>query len=466
MNSPINETASWTHQFLLTIKTNGLPSAYPTKVYLGGPQVGTASDSSPYTKWFDAETPTGTIGVDNTVLGATGTQYLFIKWVEDSSTNNPRGSETMNSPKTFTAEYKTQYLVSFTQTGSAVAPTVTYTANTDPTGTVPFGVWVKAGSQITYTYQNIVPGAPGVRYIFTSVTPTSPQTVNGPLTVNGAYKTQYLLTVLTGPAGLSPQPSRNPAGEAGPANGWWYDNTIGVTLTAQTVTGYTFNYWDVDGTSKGSGVNPIPATMNAPHTATAHYTQVITYTLAITATASGTTNPASATYTYSAGITVNVTATPNAGYRFDHWVLNGSNAGSTNPISVLMDRNRSLQAVFAETHTLIISVSEGGTTNPAPGTYTYQTPTDVSVTAIPNVGYRFDHWIYDNNNIGSQNPVTVHVGSSHTLKAVFAPTPPSSPVGGYSILLVKQTPVSHMTAYTMLIALFGVVLSLLKRKRK
>jgi hypothetical protein len=44
--------------------------------------------------------------------------------------------------------------------------------------------------------------------------------------------------------------------------------------------------------------------------------------------------------------------------------------------------------------------------------------------------------------------------------------PPPSPVGGYSISLIKQTPVSHMTAYTMLIALFGVVLSLLKRKRK
>jgi hypothetical protein len=129
-----------------------------------------------------------------------------------------------------------------------------------------------------------------------------------------------------------------------------------------------------------------------------------------------------------------------------------------------MDRNRSLQAVFAETHTLIISVSGGGTTDPAPGTYMYQTPTDVTVTAIPNVGYRFDHWIYDNDDIGSQNPVTVYVDSSHTLRAVFVEVTP--PVGGYSISLIKQTPVSHMTAYTMLIALFGAMLSLIKRKRK
>ena len=144
INSPISETASWTHQFLLTIKTSGLPSAYPTKVYLAGSQVGSASDTSSYTKWFDAETPTGTIGVDNTISGAADTRYVFVEWVEDSSTNNPRASENMNSPKSFTTEYKTQYQVSFTQTGSGVAPTVTYTADTDPTGTVPFGVWVNA----------------------------------------------------------------------------------------------------------------------------------------------------------------------------------------------------------------------------------------------------------------------------------------------------------------------------------
>jgi hypothetical protein len=479
LNGPISETASWTHQFLLTIKTSGLPSAYPTNVYLVGLQVGIASDTSPYTKWFDAGASTGTIGVDNTISGAAGTRYVFVKWVEDSSPYTPRGSENMNSPKTFTANYKTQYqitvtaspsgalggtfkvtytqcgttytnvqktttwtewvdasttvtvsepqdiidislgsrykfdhydpsasvtvdqtktitlvyktqyAVTFTQTGSAVAPTVTYTADTDPTQTVPFSVWVKASSQITYTYPDIVPGASGVRYIRTSVTPNSPQTVNSPLTISGAYKTQYLLTVLIDPAGLSPQPTRNLLGEAGPANGWWYDATTGVTLTAQTVTGYTFSNWDVDGSPKGNGVNPITVTMNAPHTATAHYTPVITYTL-------------------------------------------------------------------------IISVSDGGTTNPAPGTYTYQTPTDVSVTAIPNPNYDLDHWIYDNKNISSQNTVTVHVGSSHTLKAIFEP----HTVGGYSISLTKQAPTSPIAAYTMLIALFGAALSLIKRKRK
>jgi hypothetical protein len=46
------------------------------------------------------------------------------------------------------------------------------------------------------------------------------------------------------------------------------------------------------------------------------------------------------------------------------------------------------------------------------------------------------------------------------------PIPPPHGVGGYSISLTKQTPTSHITVYAMLIALFGAVLILTKRKRK
>jgi hypothetical protein len=376
--------ASWKTEYQLTVRASGL-GTYTTKVYNGTTVLGTATDAAPYTGWFE-EGGLILLNIDSPIVDGSK-RFVFTQWTGDASGSEPSKPVTMNSPKDITANYKTQYLVSFTQTGSGVAPSVTYTADTDPTGTVPFTVWVKAGSQIAYEYQGIVPGAPGVRYVFTGVTPLSPQTVNGPLTVSGAYKTQYLLTVLTDPAGLSPQPARNPTGETGPSNGWWYYATTGVTLTAQTVTGYNFNYWDVDGTQKSG--NPIQVLMDGPHTATAHYTPIITYTLTITTTAGGTTNPSPGTSTHTAGTLVPVTATPNSGYIFDHWELDGVNVGSVNPYTVTMNKD-------------------------------------------------------------------------HTLKAVFA----SAPVGGYSISLTKQTPTSHITAYTMLIALFSVAISLLKRKRK
>lgn len=142
MNGPITQTASWTHQFLLTIKTSGLPSAHATKVYLDGLQVGTASDALQYTKWFNSGNSTGTIGVDDTVSGATSTRHVFEKWIEDSSTSNPREAEIMNSPKTFTALYKTQYYLSVTTNPAGLNPAPTppskwYDNSTDVSLTAP-----------------------------------------------------------------------------------------------------------------------------------------------------------------------------------------------------------------------------------------------------------------------------------------------------------------------------------------
>ena len=110
--------------------------------------------------------------------------------------------------------------------------------------------------------------------------------------------------------------------------------------------------------------------MNKSYTLHAVF-QLLTYRLTILSSTGGTTNPTPGTYTYPAGTVVQVTAIPDTGYRFDHWVLDSSPAGSASPISITMNDDHALQAVFAETHTLVITVSEGGTTNPAPGTYTY-----------------------------------------------------------------------------------------------
>jgi hypothetical protein len=102
--------------------------------------------------------------------------------------------------------------------------------------------------------------------------------------------------------------------------------------------------------------------------------------------------------------------------------------------------------------TLTFSASNlplGATFNPTTRVFSW-TPTSGQAGVYPSV-----HFEVSDGHLTDSEDITI------TVKA-----PPPSPVGGYSISLIKQTPVSHMTAYTMLIALFGVVLSLLKRKRK
>jgi len=233
MTGPKTATATWTTQYYLTVASD--------------------HDTPTGEGWYDSGATPSVGMTDTTVSGGTGVQYVFTGW-SSSDTGGYTGSDashsvTMNNPITETANWKTQYLVSFTQTGSAVPPTVDYTADTDPTGTVPFSIWVKGGSTITYTYQAIVPDGPGVQFVLTGVTPASAQTVNGPLTIVGNYKTQYYLTVLAYGDGswrdLVP-PVTPPSG--------WFDAGTPVTLNAPQVThdaqGNTYifyGYWSVNG---------------------------------------------------------------------------------------------------------------------------------------------------------------------------------------------------------------------------
>jgi parallel beta-helix repeat protein len=76
------------------------------------------------------------------------------------------------------------------------------------------------------------------------------------------------------------------------------------------------------------------------------------------------------------------------------------------------------------TYNLTIMATAGGTTNPAPGTYSYTANLSVQVTAIPDAGYLFDCWELDSVNVGSANPYTVLMDKNHTLKAFFSPIPP------------------------------------------
>jgi len=81
--------------------------------------------------------------------------------------------------------------------------------------------------------------------------------------------------------------------------------------------------------------------------------------------------------------------------------------------------------------TLTISASSGGTTIPAPGTYTYNYGSSVTVTPSATSGYVFSCWLLDGG-MYYQNPITVTMDADHTLTAYFS----YSGGGGCPILYV------------------------------
>ncbi len=78
----------------------------------------------------------------------------------------------------------------------------------------------------------------------------------------------------------------------------------------------------------------------------ASFAQIPTYsTLNLTETTGGTTSPAPGLIPVPSGNSINITATNNPHYIFDHWQLDTSTSFS-NPILVLMDTNHTLRAIF------------------------------------------------------------------------------------------------------------------------
>jgi hypothetical protein len=367
-----------------------------------------------WTDWVDASTTVTVSSPQDPINDGPGTRYKFDNY-------NPSASVFTTQPTTITLVYKAQYSVSFAQTGSAVAPTVTYTADTDPTDTVPFSVWVRADSQISYAYQAIVSGASGVRYVLTWTSPTSPQTVNGPMTILGTYKTQYYLTVVSAydmPGGMG-----------------WYDagtnayatlayGTENITAKVRAV----FTSWTGD--ASGTGLTSNPILMNDPKTAVANWT--IQYYLDVVIDPSNL-PPIPGADWYNNCTWVKLTALTHlpdeAGvngvrYKFSSWDVDGTSQGiGVNPIDIHMNAPHVATAHYTAQYYLTVRTDPLGVVT-IPGEGWYDACNSVTLTApalvpvSPGTRYRFDHWGVDTVTVPG-NPITVHMDVPHVATAHY-----------------------------------------------
>jgi len=100
------------------------------------------------------------------------------------------------------------------------------------------------------------------------------------------------------------------------------------------------------------------------------------------------------------------------GHPFKQW-----NTGETST-TITVTTGGTYTAYYQAKYNLTITTTTGGTTNPSPGTPSYWEGTSVSVTAIPDTNYAFDHWEFDSA-WNYSNPISVTMDSNHTLHAVF-----------------------------------------------
>ena len=168
-------------------------------------------------------------------------------------------------------------------------------------------------------------------------------------------------------------------------NGGSYEAGSRVTLTANPSDGWQFTNW-----STGSSNPTIIVTMNSNMTIKAIFTKipVTKYTLTVNIDGQGTVSPNGGSY--EAGTSVSLTANPSDGWQFTNW-----STGATSPtITVLMDSNKSIGAVFVPDqppmYTLTVKVIGNGWVSPNGGTY--EAGVYAVLTATPAAGWEFTKW--------------------------------------------------------------------------
>jgi len=309
------------------------------------------------------------------------------------------------------------YKVTFLQTGSGVAPTVTYQIGScaKETVTVPANVWVGCGSTITYSYDNIVSGTQGTQYVLTGTCPASPQVVTGPIIVTGTYKTQYQVTFAVDPfeAGLVTPSSTNVWVNAGP-----------LTISAIADSGYHFGFWSSSvGPIANYGWDSTTATISSPGMITANFRQG-TCSIKVGQTTGGSISPG--TGSYLSGTNENEVVTPNSDYHIASITTDGgsvavnSPGGQTASFSDLLG-DHSITATFAiNTYTIVALAGANGAVGPS-GTLSVNAGANQGFTIDAKTGYHVADVVVDGSSVGSPQSYTFsNVHASHTISASFA----------------------------------------------
>ncbi|MCX6875140.1 MAG: InlB B-repeat-containing protein [Verrucomicrobia bacterium] len=341
-------------------------------------------------------------GATATLTAVPAAGYAFTGWTGAASgTTNPLAL-LMNGDKTIGATFTRQYALTL----GAVS-----------NGTIS-GIAVD-GKYLTGTTATLT-AVPASGYVFTGWTGAASGTanplsllMNGDKTVGATFTRQYTLTsdlaVNGSLTGMT-------------ADGKYLTGTT-ATLTAVPAPGYAFTGWI--GAASGT-TNPLSLLMDADKTIGATFTRQ--YTLTTSTLSNGSITGIAAGGKYLTGTTATLTAVPAAGYAFTGWT--GAASGTTNPLSLLMDADKTIGATFTRQYTLTASALSNGTISGIVAGGKYLTGTTATLTAVPAAGYVFTGWTGAAS--GTINPLSLLMNSDKTIGATYG--------GGIEVLVGGQVP--------------------------
>ena len=199
-----------------------------------------------------------------------------------------------------------------------------------------------------------------------------------------------------------------------------YSSGVSVTVTATPDSGYRVASWGGD--CSGTALTCV-LTMDEDETASVTF-EADTYTLTTSAGANGSIDPAPGTHTYNDGASVTITAAADSGYRIASWGSDCSGNGANLTCVLTMDAGKTASVTFeqGQAYTLTTSAGANGSIDPAPGTHSYRSGVNVTVTATPESGYRIASWGGDCGGTGTASTCDLTMDANKTASVTFVQT--------------------------------------------
>ncbi len=234
---------------------------------------------------------------------------------------------------------------------------------------------------------------------------------------------------ITGPAGFNGNLSD------GTLSGGYYQKTLSASTS---IGSYTVVWGAVAGY-----FTPANETLNLAKdgsiTFTGTYNQIPSYnlTMAVSPAGGGTTVPTTGTSSRLQGTVVNISATPNAGYRWNNWTVNAGvnvDTPASQNTSVTVDVAKTVTANFIKTYTLTVGYTGSGqVSGTTTGVYDVNTP--VSLTATPAEHWRFVNWTVNSAVVSTSPTYNTTLDADKGIVALFEPinfvlTVAASPAAG------------------------------------
>lgn len=291
-----------------------------------------------------------------------------------------------------------------------VYPIVAYAGaggNIDPSGTVnvefggnqSFSITPDPGYHVVNVDVDSVAIGPVTIYEFTNVT-------------DSGHTIEAFFEINTYPVAISVVGNGNVTRDPDQA---FYDHGSVVDLLATPSAGWMFTGWSGDTVTSASSLLYTVDTVTA---LTATF-EPITFTLDVTVDGPGSVVPDPDTTEYAFGETVLVTAYPDTGSEFTVW--SGDTSATENPLSLTMERNRSITANFDQITFTILGSSRGnGTISPSDSVEVIYGANQL-FTMSPGNGHHLDSLIIDGASV-SPTPTyefTNVLSDTHTIEAVF-----------------------------------------------